>query len=207
MFWILLAVAAGCAAADWFAVHTANRGLEYVFKPATLAVLIAAAATIDADHRAVKAWFVAALVFSLFGDIFLMLPSDQFVPGLASFLLGHLAYIAGLNQVDLEAGWLVAGVAVVAITAVAVAPRIVRGAYQADRALAGPVMAYIAAISAMVVFAFGSANGWAIAGALLFYVSDALIGWTRFLKDYDWGRLAIIVTYHLGQAGLVLSLL
>jgi hypothetical protein len=45
-----------------------------------------------------------------------------------------------------------------------------------------------------------------ILGASLFYVSDALIAWNRFIGETRHGRLAIIVTYHLGQVGLVLSL-
>jgi len=46
----------------------------------------------------------------------------------------------------------------------------------------------------------------AAVGALLFYMSDSLIGWTRFVRAHSWGPLAIIVTYQLGQAALVVSL-
>jgi uncharacterized membrane protein YhhN len=56
-------------------------------------------------------------------------------------------------------------------------------------------------------------DGWrtcaavsAAAGAVLFYVSDALIGFSRFVREWPWAPVAIIVTYHLGQAGLVLAL-
>ena len=43
-------------------------------------------------------------------------------------------------------------------------------------------------------------------GAVLFYCSDALIAWRRFVRPKPWQPLVIIVTYHLAQAGLVLSL-
>ena len=76
----------------------------------------------------------------------------------------------------------------------------------AQAVLAAPVSAYMVAISAMVVGAFGTGDGLAIVGALSFYASDSLIGWGRFVKSYDWGRLAVMVTYHVGQALLVLSL-
>ena len=46
----------------------------------------------------------------------------------------------------------------------------------------------------------------AIVGAGLFYVSDALIAWNRFVAETRHGRVAIMVTYHLAQVGLVLSL-
>ena len=37
---------------------------------------------------------MAALVFSLVGDVLLMLPGNTFIPGLASFLVAHVFYIA-----------------------------------------------------------------------------------------------------------------
>ena len=60
-------------------------------------LLIACALALDPDDPAVRAWFVAALVLSLAGDVFLMLPQDLFVFGLGSFLLGHIAYIVGMH--------------------------------------------------------------------------------------------------------------
>jgi uncharacterized membrane protein YhhN len=46
----------------------------------------------------------------------------------------------------------------------------------------------------------------ALLGAVAFYVSDALIAWTRFIADFRHSRLAVMVTYHLAQVGLVLAL-
>src|SRR5690625_7893360 len=40
-------------------------------------------------------WVVIALLFSVVGDIFLMLEDKWFVHGLASFLVAHLFYIGG----------------------------------------------------------------------------------------------------------------
>ena len=47
----------------------------------------------------------------------------------------------------------------------------------------------------------------AMMGATLFFVSDALLGWNRFVRPLRWAPVGIMTTYHLGQAGLVLSLL
>jgi uncharacterized membrane protein YhhN len=44
-----------------------------------------------------------------------------------------------------------------------------------------------------------TAAGMATAGALLFYVSDAFLGWTRFIQPLARGDLIIISTYHLAQ--------
>jgi uncharacterized membrane protein YhhN len=137
----------------------------------------------------------------------LMLPSDAFVPGLAAFLLAHVAYIVGFAVAGLAAGWAVVGVALVLVAASSLGRRIVLAVAKGrSRELVVPVSAYMTVISVMVVLAFASAEPFAIAGALLFYSSDALIAWDRFVAPKTWARPAIMVTYHLAQAGLVLSL-
>jgi uncharacterized membrane protein YhhN len=61
-------------------------------------------------------------------------------------------------------------------------------------------------ISAMVVSAGASGQWVALAGAVSFYASDAMIAWGRFLRPIPHGRLAVMVTYHLAQLALVVSL-
>jgi uncharacterized membrane protein YhhN len=72
--------------------------------------------------------------------------------------------------------------------------------------MTGPVTAYMVVISAMVATAAATGVALAGLGATLFYVSDASIAWDRFVARWSWARTWIMVTYHLGQAGLVLSL-
>ena len=114
--WTLLVVAAALAVGDWLAVARGNKRLEYVCKPGALAALIGVALALDPAHGDVRAWFVLALALSLAGDIFLMLPSDRFVAGLAAFLLAHVAYVIGLTRHGGSAGAiLVAAVPVVIV--------------------------------------------------------------------------------------------
>jgi uncharacterized membrane protein YhhN len=202
--WALLAIAAVFAVGNWIAVATRRKPLEYLCKPATLVFLIAVALALDPVHRDMRVWFVAALVFSLAGDIFLMLPGDLFVFGLGAFLVGHLAYTVGLN-LHTDGNWLFT-LPIVVIAAL-LATRLVRGIRRSgEDALLGPVIAYVIVIGAMVVSAVASGNALAAVGALLFMGSDALIGETRFVHPHRGAGVAIMVTYHLGQAGLVLSL-
>ena len=203
---LLLALGMAAALANWIAVGRGAKALEYVAKPLTLALFIGAALALDPADDTVRAWFVLALVLCLVGDIVLMLPRDLFVFGLAAFLLGHLAYVVGL-QLDGQSGrWFVAGLAVVLVGVVVVGVRVVRAVRADGPAMVGPVTAYMAVISLMVACAFGTGDGFAIAGALLFYGSDALIAWNRFVRPAAWAGVVIMVTYHLGQLGLVLSL-
>ena len=116
--WVLLAVTLVCAVANWVAVSVEpeRTTLVYVAKPATMVALIGVALALDPFDDAVRAWFVAALVLCLAGDVFLMLPKDMFVAGLASFLLGHLCYVAGLVIAHRSWSATAVGVAVVAVT-------------------------------------------------------------------------------------------
>jgi uncharacterized membrane protein YhhN len=204
---LLLALTLVVAVADWIAVGTGKRLAEYVCKPLTMVVLIAAALAIEPVDDTMKVLFIAALVFSLLGDVFLMLPRNLFIAGLASFLVGHLCYIAGLQLRGQDGVWFVLGLVIVVVAVLSIGLRIIRAARQSDEpAMAVPVTGYVAVISFMLASAVGTRNIFAIVGAGLFYASDALIAWDRFVAPKDGGRLAIMVTYHLGQVGLVLSL-
>ena len=91
---LLLVGALAVAVVDWYAVGTKNRNLEYVAKPATMVMLFLAGVTLDAHNDTVRQWFLIAVLFSLAGDVFLMLEDrnpNLFVAGLGSFLLGHVA--------------------------------------------------------------------------------------------------------------------
>ncbi len=198
--------AAVLAGIDWWAVHTRNRPLEYVAKPAVMIALVVAAMTISGPSGSLRAWFSIALVLSLAGDVFLMLERERFVAGLASFLGAHLAYIGGLTLAGVEPTGLLAGSAVAMAGVLLVGRRIVTAAGNGPRSLRLPVAAYVAAISGLVVAAVGTRAPVAVAGALLFYASDATLGWNRFIRPTRRGPLTVIVTYHLGQALLVASL-
>ena len=203
---LLLTFTLVIAVVDWIAVHEERRGLEYVAKPLTMVALLAVALAIEPHSDAVRWCFVVALVCSLAGDVFLMLPKDLFVAGLASFLLGHVAYVVGMLIDGVAPVRFVVGVLIVLVVLAFLGTIILRNVRQKEPKLAGPVVAYMAVISAMVASAIGTGRWFAILGACLFYASDALIAWTRFVGDVDRSRLLIMVTYHLGQIGLVLSL-
>jgi uncharacterized membrane protein YhhN len=203
------------ATGDWIAKARSRTALEYLCKPATLVALIAAAALLDpgVDAHTRRVWFVAALICSLAGDVLLMLPQDLFVPGLAAFLVGHLCYLVGFWT---HAPSLIAFSVSAVVVAGVVAPlgyRILTSiGTSIDRAaepeaLRLAVAGYVAVISVMLATALAIGNVAAAAGAVLFVASDSMIAWDRFVARFRWAPVAIMVTYHLGQAGLVASLL
>lgn len=208
---------------DWIAVgrraadpeSRAARTAEIVLKPLTLALLIGAAVAIAHDHAGVCGLVViatlTALGFSLLGDVFL-LGDKFFVPGLAAFLLAHVAYIVAFVKIHYPKSsyglsFIVTGLALAVATFVLVGLPVVRGAAEEDPKLRIPVLAYLTVISAMLVAAWWTGDLRIIPGALLFAFSDSLIGWTKFVRrDWELG-VPIIVTYHLAQVLLVLGLL
>lgn len=203
--WAFAAAFALTALVDWWATHLGRTPVRWVSKPAALAALVGVAATAHPEiGMGARAWLVVGLVLSLAGDVFLLLPERWFVAGLGSFLLGHIAYVVALQAEHASWGWLLVGLAVVVVAVAVVGRRIVVGVRAGDHPeLFGPVIAYLVVISAMVVSAFGTAAPWAVLGAALFYASDATLAWNRFLTPLRWGPLAVMVTYHLGQIGLV----
>ena len=205
---LLLTITAAVAVFDWAAVHVKLKPLEYVAKPLTMITLMAAVLAMEPTSTSSRSCFLVALLFCLIGDVFLMLPDRErfFVYGLGSFLIGHLAYIPGLLLLGFEGRLFIVGALVVAAFVVTIGRRVVKGVREAEPKLAPPVTVYMGVISVMVISAFASGHTIAIAGALLFYVSDALIAWNTFIEEHPWGRLAIIVTYHVGQIALALSL-
>ena len=204
---LLLALALVAAVGDWIAVHHQTKGLEYVCKPLTMVLLVGVALALDPEDPTARAWFVVALLLCLLGDIFLMLPQDLFVFGLGAFLLGHLAYIVGMEAEGIEGPRFLVGIIIVMVLLALIGTPILKAVRAGpDPELAGPVVAYMFVISAMVATAIGVGDVVAIIGAGLFYVSDALIAWNRFLRETRHAHVTIMVTYHLAQMGLVLSL-
>jgi uncharacterized membrane protein YhhN len=205
---LAFALAAVFAFVDWVGVVRGDRRLRWIGKPGVMLALIAAALMADGAPPAARAWFVAALVLSLIGDVALLLPDHWFIVGLGAFLVAHLAYIGGMVQLDLRWAW---GALVVAIAAALVGPAILKAVKAGHPSLLGPVVVYLVVISAMAVTAWCTHEAWLIVAAMLFFASDATLGWGRFVTptrpgpDHARppGALAVMVTYHGAQACFV----
>jgi len=209
--WIALII----AVVDWVAVAKGWRKVEYFAKPAVMVALLAWLWQ-NSGFSGQLIWFAIGLACSLAGDVFLMLPREQFVPGLVSFLLAHLAYLVGFNPSlpPLHAASLILLV-LVALASSAVYRRIAAGLQASGQAaLKLPVLVYTIVISLMLLSAlitlvrpeWSALNALLVsAGALLFYASDTTLAWNKFVAPIRNGRLWVIVTYHLGQTLIVLG--
>jgi len=180
----------------------------YAFKPLATLLILALALSLS-PARPDYQWAIAAgLLLSTAGDVFLMLPRDRFVAGLASFLLAHLCYLRAFSiEVPFGAGlllWLpffAAGGMVVALVWPGLKP-----------ALRGPVVVYVIVIAAMAGqatgrwYAAGSAVALAAAvGAGLFVVSDAVLAIDRFRWPFRAARAVTLSTYWAAQLLIAIS--
>ena len=97
MSYIFIFLALVIAVLDWIAVARKWQKVEYFAKPATMLALLAWLG-VNGGFQGPMSWFALGLLFSLGGDVFLMLPHEQFIPGLVSFLIGHICYLIGFNS-------------------------------------------------------------------------------------------------------------
>ncbi|MFZ2308250.1 MAG: lysoplasmalogenase family protein [Rhodoferax sp.] len=181
-----------------------------VFKPLTMVIaiiFIAARAYSTRASTRFNAFLLGALVFSLGGDVFLMLPGNYFIPGLASFLVAHVFYIALFRQGQV---WFPNKGALLAVFAVgAVMYGIVWGGLN-DPVLKIAVAAYVTVISLMASQAIGRATvlgdtaAWRVAlGTCIFMVSDSLIAINKFVTPVELSSLWILATYYVAQVLIV----
>jgi uncharacterized membrane protein YhhN len=204
--WAVLVVALVIAVLDWVSVGASVRWLEYATKPGFMLALVVLAIVVHPVNEVERAAFIIALALGLVSDVFLMLPRELFVAGLVAALVEHLAYISGFRTRELHLAYLLISAALALVSVAVIFPKI-RTALRRDHPnLVAPVIAYLVVFVVMVASAGGTGSLVALAGALLFFYSDAILAWNRFVKPLPFGRVVNIVPYHVGQALLVVSL-
>lgn len=187
-----------------------ERRALYLSKPGTMLCVIAIASLgsgspADLYTRAI----LVGLLFSLAGDVWLMLPSDRFAAGLASFFVAHLCYVTAFAGPEGPRGGplgLLLFVAAACLMLALLLPGVRGGALRAA------VVTYVAAIAAMGWQATERAQDLAdpgaqlaAAGALLFLCSDSALAWNRFRRPFRRAETVVLSTYFAGQWLIALS--
>ena len=185
--------------------------LHRVFKPLALAIALIAVARArgSRDTGRSQRLLLAGLGCSLAGDSFLMFPGF-FIPGLVSFLVAHLCYIAlfkrGLPWFPTRRALLATlgiGVAIYAIVFPGLSP-----------VLRIAVGTYVVVIALMAAQAIGRATvlrdrpAVAVAvGACLFMLSDGLLAINKFALPLPMGQFWVLGTYYGAQILIVAGML
>ena len=184
------------------AEYRGPRRAVYLLKPLTTTlILILAYGTTPPVSSFYQATILLGLFFSLIGDIFLMLPADQFITGLVSFLLAHLCYIVAFTGRSgfhttwwLLAPFMLYGIGIIYLLWSHV------GSFKA------PVLFYIAVILTM---GWQAAEQWrwgeqtgarlALLGAILFIISDSILALDRFYQPFKPAKGLVLGAYYVAQ--------
>jgi uncharacterized membrane protein YhhN len=190
------------AALTIYAQYRGPRSMEYICKPlTTILILLIAVLTGGTSPGLYKYLIFGGLLFSLAGDVFLMLPKDRFIAGLISFLVAHLFYIAAFTQ---PAGFFFgpAPAAMLAVYGVIVYLLLQRNLGR----MRLPVLAYMVVLLVMAWQAWGryqalrTPTAWmGLLGAALFVLSDTLLALNRFRGKFAAGRALTLLTYFAAQ--------
>ncbi len=207
---------------DWYALRSRNLRLGYFTKPGVILALLIwllvyaqpFSSTPSPEGLNIQ-WFVWALLFSLAGDVLLMLPRERFIAALAAFSLAHISYIMGFGGPVFPERYILPGI-IISLMVIVVSLRVYFPIASAIRAsgkneMKIPAALYTLLIAAMLIAAISTLlKGWgvassylAVAGGLLFYISDIFLSWNRFVTHIPNAQLKVRVLYHLGQISLV----
>lgn len=190
------------AAITIIAADAELRAVTYLFKPLTTGLILLIALLAQRKSTLFYRNAIAiGLLFSLAGDVFLMLPADLFLQGLISFLLAHLCYIAAFTS---KTGWrssVLAALPFVIYTAL-----LLWILWPHVGAMKLPVLIYGSVLGAMAWRACemwrqhrGLAELSAFIGAVLFLISDSALAYHRFVQVFSASRLVVLGTYFVAQ--------
>ena len=211
---IFLIAALIFAALEALAPWQNSSRLKYIAKPAVMIALFIWLGT-SVGFSGALLWFRLGILFSLLGDVLLMLSFDRlFLAGLIAFLLAHVAYIIGFNiPPSPVSAWGLFVALMIGIGGVRILRRILTPLQaQGQAGLRIPILIYGFVISIMLLYAMlkltdiswrAGAALWVALGAFLFYLSDIILAWMKFIAPIQNGRIYNILAYHLGQIALI----
>lgn len=218
LFLILFAIAV-IGIFSGIALH--EKWLDYIFKPLIMISLgghfLMNAAKFESKIKFFALW---AILFSLFGDTFLMFASkgpNFFIFGLGSFLVAQIGYIFLFRRLNMVEGikpylatkpfWLLLYIVYGAVIYILLFPNL-------DAVLKIAVFVYMSALLGMSVMAFNRKGiqsqisfNLVFAGSLLFVVSDTLIALNKFLAPIPADRFWVMSTYMAAQFLIVTGIL
>ena len=193
-----------------FAIYFKNRVVKYVLKPGTMALIIILAAYNSALDSTFGTWVVVALIFSVIGDVFLMLEDKWFVHGLFSFLVAHLVYIAAFwvnFSFDFASTTSIVTALILLLVAIGFFLLLYSSVQKEGGAkLSFAVALYITIISVMVWSAVLVGSSILIVASILFLVSDAVLAFDKFKQRFTSAEYMVMATYFSAQLLFALSI-
>ena len=181
--------------------------LSWLLKISPIAVLLTMSVPFAQSFK--HKLFIAGLIFSSFGDIFLEVNRSQFfIYGLGSFFIAHVFYMISFsplsnvfssNNTNSKSQLFV--ILSFSVYGLVMFYYIQPGLGQ----LFLPVLIYMAVLMLMGVFALLSkkTNLWLISGGISFIISDSIIGIDKFYSPIPNAGVLIMISYYFAQFSLV----
>ena len=188
--------------------------MHYIAKPLlVLSLLLFFWIRSKSLSKDIRVLIVLALIFSMFGDIFLMFTNYDgafFISGLFSFLIAHIMYIIAFNK---QRGRLKV-ISLFSFVMLSFGVGLFITINKQLDSLLIPVVIYMIAILVMVISAYlrkGAVNYFSftlvLLGVLFFLVSDSLIALNKFYKPITYPTISIMITYAIAQYCIILGLI
>ena len=147
---------------------------------------------------------MTGLFFCMLGDGFIAV---SFAAGLGAFLVGHLFYLSGFLKLAQTTKRRLAAIIPIGLYSLIIGSGLLASLNEkGEHALVGPVVAYMLVISIMALSAILTGNRQAIAGSLLFVISDSILSWNMFVTDIVYSDVLIMTTYYGAQFLIASSL-
>ena len=156
---------------------------------------------------------IAALCFSLLGDVFLMLVDTSphfFMIGLICFLIAHIMYVLVFRKSMNKSIKPYLFIILLCIYAFGLFSFLKDGLGE----LLIPVVVYMLVILAMATFAYirkGQVSiisyKMVLLGAILFMISDSILALNKFVEPINYSGILIMLTYAFAQYFIIIGLL
>lgn len=206
MFWILIGVVVALMISNIVADLKGWKSLKYLTKPSVMVAIIVTLFAAGAPHDLQFRYLIlAGLIFSLAGDVFLMLEKDLFIWGLGSFLVAHVFYVVAFAM-DVpwspqQALYIIPFLLIAGIMLRVLWPKL-------PGKLRLPVIVYVLALILMGWMAArrfdaqifpGQADALCLVGAVLFLISDGVLSIRRFIDKKPLYQVIVLGTYFPAQ--------
>lgn len=179
--------------------------IQCVFKSAPISCLMYFVASFDsrASTKNYSKQILLGLFFCGIGDICLVLrPLGFFLPGVAAFGLGHIAYTVGFGFRPLRPIILLPFLVYFPVFNNFIYPSL-------SGALVIAVPIYSVLITVMmwraVVVSLETQSMYTAVGSILFGISDTILAVSNFVTPLYMSDYSIMVTYYLAQCGIAIS--
>ncbi|KAG0241225.1 YhhN-like protein-domain-containing protein [Mortierella sp. GBAus27b] len=174
-----------------------------------VAPTVASTAAPVVAHSTYTKAMMTAFVLGYVGDV-LLIPVRGFLPGLASFLAGHAAFMVAFTFHGQDPVARQKGVGFIVTMALIVAPWLLPKIK--NKVMQVAVVAYMLVISGMVLTAFGSLTldreylPERFVGALMFFFSDLFVARQQFVHKTVLNKWIGLPLYYIGQLLLASTL-